>query len=261
MRAWLLSWRIWVMVGLVLLVLAGGLWWQRLALLRWYCIRGLIAASPDNRDAWVQSVVSLDSEVVPDLLDCLTSATPQTCASAVACLDTLARNWGPGDTRTVKLGEQLATRFDSFSLPGREGILEWLVAVLGQDRAPPPRAVQSATQLLNHTLQQPAPGIQLRALALANVLVEKQPTGPTLTACRQLLQQGLRADDPERRVAAIHLTLHAVFREEVDLLKQVLPLLRDQDAGVRRAALLAVGPVRTLITEEDLLPLLHDGDA
>lgn len=261
MRKWLLSRRIWGSVGVVLVVLASGLWWQRLALLRWYCIRGLIAASPENRHIWIERVVSLDSEVVPDLLDCLTSATPPACAGAAACLEALARNWGSGDTRTVKLGERLVTRFDSFSLPGREAALEWWVAVLSQERHPSPRAVQSATQLLNHTLQQPASGIHLRALALANVLVEQQPTGPTLTPCRQLLQQGLKADDVERRVAAIHLALHPVFREEIDLLKQVLPLLRDQEARVRRAAILAVGPVRTLITEEDLLPLLHDSDA
>jgi hypothetical protein len=56
------------------------------------------------------------------------------------------------------------------------------------------------------------------------------------------------------------LTLHPAVRTDRQLLQEVLPLVRDPSPAVRRVALLSVGSEEELISEDDLLPLLHDPD-
>jgi HEAT repeat protein len=62
------------------------------------------------------------------------------------------------------------------------------------------------------------------------------------------------------RVQALHLLLHDELQKDAALLKQAVPLLQDADTLVRRAAVLALGLSRATISEDDLLPLLHDRD-
>jgi hypothetical protein len=45
-----------------------------------------------------------------------------------------------------------------------------------------------------------------------------------------------------------------------DLLEQVAGLLSDESSQVRRAALVAVGPARDAVHDDQLLPCLHDAD-
>jgi hypothetical protein len=67
----------------------------------------------------------------------------------------------------------------------------------------------------------------------------------------------LRSGTASNRLRAIRLTLHP----GMDLLEQVVVLLGDESAEVRRAALLAVGPARDVVHDDQLLPSLHDPDA
>src|SRR5947199_39204 len=50
------------------------------------------------------------------------------------------------------------------------------------------------------------------------------------------------------------------LRPEVGQGAAVVPLLRDDRPEVRRGAILAVGELRELVPDEDLLPSLHDAD-
>jgi hypothetical protein len=50
-------------------------------------------------------------------------------------------------------------------------------------------------------------------------------------------------------------------RPEIGQAELVVPLLKDSAPEVRRAAVLAVGPSRTFVTDDDLLTWLHDPDA
>ncbi len=75
-------------------------------------------------------------------------------------------------------------------------------------------------------------------------------------AAAQLVQAGLKDDQVSTQVRAIILALKPEFGLVVD----VAPLLKDPKPEVRRAAVLAVGPFRDLVPDEDLLPCLHDAD-
>jgi HEAT repeat protein len=67
----------------------------------------------------------------------------------------------------------------------------------------------------------------------------------------------LNDPDAETRVQAIRLTVHL----GMNLLEQVVALLTDPQAEVRRAALLAVGAATEVLATDDLLVCLHDPDA
>ncbi len=86
-------------------------------------------------------------------------------------------------------------------------------------------------------------------------------TDPGLpTLCRPLVAAGLRGT-PEAKLLAVRHALHPKLNARADL----VPLLADADATVRRAALLAVGPATDdgseVVGTEDLFHALHDADA
>jgi hypothetical protein len=69
-----------------------------------------------------------------------------------------------------------------------------------------------------------------------------------------------KSESIDLRVQAVATAL----RPEVDALDQIVGLVNDPDAGVRRAAVLALGPVRdgarTVLGDDELLRCLHDPD-
>ncbi len=77
-----------------------------------------------------------------------------------------------------------------------------------------------------------------------------------LAAARMLVTSGLQSRDAAVRVRAVRLAM----RPELTQLEPLLPLLRDAVPEVRRAAVLALGPAKTLMADDDLLPALHDSD-
>jgi HEAT repeat protein len=78
--------------------------------------------------------------------------------------------------------------------------------------------------------------------------------------CKPLVVAGLTGPAGRKRLAA-RLALHP----KIDARAELVPLLADGDAGVRLAALLAVGPVTedapAVVGPEAVFPLLHDADA
>lgn len=82
----------------------------------------------------------------------------------------------------------------------------------------------------------------------------------SLQQCRELVRIGLKHPSAESRVRAISLAM----RPELDQKADVVGCLSAKEAEVRRAAMLAVGPMgagSAAIGDEDLFPWLHDGDA
>jgi hypothetical protein len=255
--------RKWLVGLLALAALAVGAWLNRAALLRWYYLRQLTAATGANRETWVERVAGLGEAILPGLLGCLTREDARACANAETALARLARSWGPADPRTLALIHELRQRFAVLSRPGREAGLELVIALLrpdgGKTPAPAP-LVEPCGQLLATAAPAAGSGVRVRALALGEVLAENGPAR-WLGAFRELITRGLAEEDQECRVRAIHLALHSALRKEPDLLGRMVPLLRDGRAEVRRAALLAVGLADQVITDDELLPLLHDPDA
>jgi HEAT repeat protein len=102
---------------------------------------------------------------------------------------------------------------------------------------------------------------QQGALEVAEALVDAVPPEPWAQTLRALVRAGLKHPDADSRVRAVRLTLHTALRDDTELLAQVVPLLRAPETPVRRAALLAVGMAAAAVSEDALLPLLHDPDA
>lgn len=90
------------------------------------------------------------------------------------------------------------------------------------------------------------------------LLKSNDPSVPAL--CRPVVAAGLRGPTESKLLAARH-ALHPKVNARADL----VPLLSDADTGVRRAALLAVGPAADdgseVVGTEELFRGLHDGDA
>lgn len=79
-------------------------------------------------------------------------------------------------------------------------------------------------------------------------------------ACRTLIRAGLKSSDGTARLRAIRLAAAPQF----GLKKEVVPLLDDPTAEVRRAAMAAVGPLgigEPVIEADDLFRWLNDPDA
>ena len=70
--------------------------------------------------------------------------------------------------------------------------------------------------------------------------------------------EGLRSEDAVTRVAAIQIVLRTPFRKETALLAEVVPLLGDSAAQVRKTALVALGSAQELVSDDELITLLHD---
>jgi hypothetical protein len=245
-------------VGLAaLLGLAGWLAWT--PLWTWYCLHGLAGAEVQDREKWVKRVARLDSAALPGLLDLLAGDDDRACANGAAALSELARAWGAEDQRTLSLAEQLRDRFALLAIPGQEAVLEWQRTLLAETKgACPGPLLDVARELLAAAARRADKGIQVRALALAEVLAERLEPAVCRATCRELARKGLTAAEAQIRARAAELARHAPFHGDMDLLRQVVPLLRDADPGVRKAAMLAVGPAKEIMSEEDLLPFLHD---
>jgi hypothetical protein len=249
---------------LALVVVVGVAWFNRAPALRWYYLRQLAAVPSENRAAWAEQVAGLGDAVLPELLDALAGADAQACANAEAALACLARGWGAADPRAANLVEDLHARFARMSVPGREAALELAMVFLRPEEEPgkaslPEPLLVAGGKLLTTAGPYADGGLRVHVLALADVLAASAPAR-WLEVYRGLIVRGLGEDDSECRLRALSLTAHSALRNEADLLRRAVPLLRDRRALVRRAALVAVGLTEQVSVDGDLLPLLHDPD-
>jgi HEAT repeat protein len=249
----------------IALLLTAGLaclgWWQREPIVAWHTVRQLANASPDNCEEWANRVAALDDAAVPRLLDRLQCQDAQACANLQSALAMLARRWGPTNPRSIALVEEIRGRFSAFSLAGQEQALLSLTNLLQQDgpRPLPPKLTKAVSEVLIAAEKQR--DLQPAALRLAAELVVCVQPGQWADVCRAMAERGMKDEREATRVAAVHLVLREPLRQDRELLEQVIPLLSDPEASVRRAAVVALAPAKDVIREETLLPLLHDEDA
>jgi HEAT repeat protein len=153
------------------------------------------------------------------------------------------------------MAECLAKRLVTLSEPGALVALqiqEHLVSTSeGLDLMPAISRILTETSLTANTV------VHARALVWAANLIERDTSGELISASRTLTQKCLGDDTAGNRLQAIRLAL----RPEIDLLEALVPLLSDPVAEVRRAAILALGPVPGVLNTDDLLRWLHDPDA
>jgi hypothetical protein len=257
----MISKRFVVGVIVILAMLAGLGAWQKEPLLAWWRVRQVTAADETNREARISQVVDLGQAALPRLVKSLETADAHGCANLERALVGLARRWQTHEPGSLILLESLRDGFAKFTPDGKASALRVATALLNQDDEDellPVALTQAAGDLLKAA--ETTKALRPQVLHLAGALLDRVPPGQWLDAARKLALQGLGDASPKTRAAALHLTMRKALRTEQDLLTQAMPLLRDSEAEVRRAAVLALGASQELVSEEELLPLLHDRD-
>ncbi len=97
---------------------------------------------------------------------------------------------------------------------------------------------------------------QQAALECTAIIVARHQSD-ALAACRQIVRSALQHADAGVRLRAAALAMGP----DIGQAELLVPLLKDPSAEVRRIAVVAVGPSRSLIADDDLLKWLHDPDA
>jgi hypothetical protein len=228
-------------------------WWGR------YAVYRLTRSDEAGRDLWIERVIEREAVGLPALVACLTQDDTRACSNAQAALERLAVRWPADDERRAKLTDQLADGFAHFSPPGRCATLE-LATSLTNSRAESTVSTTltaSMARLLTEAAHQTDSAIRTRGLALAEMMLQPAAQPEVVTACCELIQTCLQDNTAANRIRAIELGT----QPPLNLLAQVIPLLRDPAPEVRRAALLAVGPVPEVLGTDDLLAWLHDPDS
>jgi hypothetical protein len=252
-----------LIVGAVLAVVlagAGLAWLERTPLLAWYYVRSLAQADETERDTWMERVLQLDEAAVPGLLACFRRDDARACANARLALLRLAARWGPDDPRRAHLTDRLAEGFSARSVSGQLNTLELdetLIRDVPVDAAPSEPALQAGVHLVVEAARTADRDLHAQALSLGELLWTTADRPDVRGAERELVQACLHDGEPHNQIRAVRLAQCA----EINLLDQVVPLLRDPAPEVRRAALLAVGDAPAIVATDDLLQWLHDPDA
>jgi hypothetical protein len=247
-------------VAALLLALVVGLaWFERTTLLSWYFVRGLARADEGSRDAWVERVAGVGEAAVPNLLAHLGDADPAVCGNVRAALSRLSREWSVGDARTVALAMRCGREFNQYSPAGRRSVLElaaeWFRDA-GPDAPPAQGLLPACVRFVTESAASADVDTQDKALELCAALLAQPQGAEALSGSRDLVRNCLSSESAANRLRAVQLALHP----GMDLLEQVTALLRDPVADVRRAAIIAVGPMKDEILDDVLLPSLHDPD-
>jgi len=240
----------------ILLLGGAAVWWQQNYLLGWHYFRQLHRADEQSRDGWIQKLADLDRGAQPHAIRALQGTDPAHCADGEAVLLALGKRWQ--DERTTVLMENLLENWGDFSGSGRNIALNVARHLLDEQPKASVKLAHSAAELLKYAVQDAR--TRRAVLKLAASLEKSAPEEIGRELLDQLATKGLAADDAEVRALTMYLFLYAPLSQDAKLLAQALPHLRDSASQVRRAALLAFGPNRDLLADDDLLPLLHDAD-
>jgi len=253
--------RVLITFGALLLVAAGLGFWQRMSILSWLCVNRLAAASDEEQALWAERVAGLEQDAVPWVLRQLHSDEARVCSNMETVLALHARGWGGSDPRSEALLEELQHHFPNFSPAGKQSALRFPIELFKSQTGKPTSATLTlgAGKLLEAASKDAATD-DGPALRLASQISERVPQGQWHDTCRSMAMRGLDDVKPANRVLAIHLSLSPAFADDEAVLGKIVPLLRDADARVRSAALVAVGASKDLATDDDLLPMLHDAD-
>jgi hypothetical protein len=250
--------------GLLLVFLLGcGIvaWRERITLLSWFYIRNLVRASETSQSRWVGRVANLGEAAFPGLFDGLTQPDAHICANVCAALGQMTHTWGRGDARTADLALRLAREFPRFSTAGQKQVLDLAAGWFREPEHQPDSLLSACGHLVSESATVTEDEVQSSALDLCGILLnqpsENQVSKPR-DAAHKLVAAALQASSVDNRLRAVRLSLYPGMD---DLLEQVGTLLSDESPHVRRAALIAIGPAREAVHDDQLLPCLHDPDA
>jgi hypothetical protein len=249
-----------IVLGLVL-VSAGSIWMMRDSILSWYYLRGLAKAEHGEQAVWVSRLIGLNSAAVPSLIKGLEEDDLSSCTRFGEALDGLARHWGFDNPQAHDLAVRMANGFSHFSVHGQITVLK-LVGRWQQEAKSQPAFSEVLNRVTDRILADAAKGeladVHVAALeACEALLAVKQSSNEVMN---ELVSIGLTDNDVNNRLKALRLACDP----RVNLFKQVIPLLEDPEAEVRREVmqLMAKKPeLSHLLSDDDLLRWLNDPDA
>jgi hypothetical protein len=205
---------------------------------RWLLVGGLLTVSVGGGLAWWQRS-ALQTWYALYQFDHATEATRPTAIRTVAQV---------GEAVWPQLLERLGTATPTTALAVR--------SVWEQSAATEAEDAPGRGRLLSQFAQQLAAATPAGQQVMLDLAIAWE--GPTWAELRRdLVVAGLRSDDADTCVLAICLAM----RPSVQMWEPVAPLVKAGQPEVRRAALLAVGPHRDALSDEDVLPCLHDADS
>ena len=241
-----------------------GIWFGRTQLLAWYYVHELSIATAENRGPWITRALSLDEAVVPTLIACLNRKDELVCDNATTALKNLLDRWAPDDSRVISLFCRIGDAFPSMSATGQEKVLQMMADESRKDLKESRNILCAYIgRLLSEATRAQDPAVRQQAMILAIDLLTTQSAGKvqavasSLDDCRNLARNSLADAIDTNRILAIRLAQ----RPEINLLAEIVPLLRDRSASVRQQAILALGPAPDVISDDHLLYWLADSDA
>jgi len=235
--------------------------WNKSSLLSWHYVRQLASADESNREASVRRVVDLGEPCVAGLLQHMAAGSANARGNVAMALTGIAAQWGPDDARTESFFDAIKHTFSRCDEEGKSALLHVVLTIVeaqpAKEMLPASLAKWSVEMLAQAAGDE---GLLLVNLRLAAGFLQRVPPGQGALLCRNLAHAGLKHADAPIRLAAVQVVLQPPFKNDAELLAKIVPLLKDSDASLRKAAILALAGARELISDDSLLSLLHDPD-
>ena len=111
-------------------------------------------------------------------------------------------------------------------------------------------------RLVDQSLLSEESTVQAAALQMCGSILKQNPDVEIIGSIRQMVSLGAKGESSQVQIQAIATALNP----KLDCLTDVTICLKSPHKEVRQAAILALGPATETITDEVLLPCLHDED-
>jgi hypothetical protein len=247
-----------LLLGVLPLLLLGGIfaWFERDTLLTYWYLHKLENARGDEALGWAEKLARFEERIIPDVVGLLSQDDADVCANARTALVCLGNRWGHGDPRCMELMNQAIKEFHRLSPCGQTVVLRLAAEWIDSDPGCPKCLACACGRLLAEVDQLSRPEQCGLAVELAAAVLRHSNEADLHCAARELARTALQSRDGATRIRSLHLAI----LPGIDLRKDVVPLLNDPEAEVRRQAMLALGEADDVILTDNLLPWLHDPD-
>ena len=252
------SWTTWLVTGGLALASGGGLLaWKQQDLLTAWKVHQVSQAGPQERIKLLAHLAETPDISTSWLLYSLAQAS--TAEEAEILSEGLVQVSEPltGEGLDPHIAKA-ASLFKSMEPMAQSEALRWLAQSLSKDQSETmsERRVSVARRLLDLSSLSEENTVQAAALQMAGAILKQNPNPELIGAIRQLVSFGAKSESSQVQVQAITTALNP----NLDCLTDVTVCLKSPHKDVRQAAILALGPASETITDEVLLPCLHDKD-
>ena len=227
----------------------------------WWRVRQLLAAEPHAQALIVDQLAQHPIAACHQLLEVLLEENEPNRAIVLGdALTLIGREpGGAANEAMVACVQQIVQGFKSCPACGREQATQWVCSMIeripeGEKAAP--EFLTGASKLVEIGRASAEAGPRAAVLRLATALARVGLTEENVSRYRELARAGLADNAPPVQLAAISLAMLSPLR----MADEIAPCLASSSSEVRRAALVVLGPNPDAVTEDAILPLLHDSD-